>query len=63
MLVRTLEFTPNPIRKVGLVICGRSQLFIDNLLINGECDVAYSNNDPSRATGLDVTDLNKKRPM
>ena len=58
----TLDPTLNPIRKVGLVVCGHEgQLFIDDLVVDEEDEAACSNDDPSRATGSDVTDLNMKR--
>ena len=37
------------------------QFFIDDLVVDGEDEAACSNDDPSRATGSDVTDLNRKR--
>ena len=58
----TLDPTLNPIWKVGLVVCGHEgQLFIDDLVVDGEDEAACGNDDPSRAVGSDVTDLSKKR--
>ena len=38
-----------------------SGVFIGNLVVDGEDEAVCSNNDPSTATGFDVTDLNRKR--
>ena len=57
--VCTLDPTLNPIRKVDLVVCGHGgQLFIDDLVVDNEEEVASSNDDPSLAG---ITDFNKKR--
>ena len=54
----TIDPTLNPIRKVGLVVCGHEgQLFIDDLVVDGE-EATCSNDDTSLAG---ITDLNKKR--
>ena len=55
----TLDPILNPIRKVGLVVCGHEgQLFIDDLVIDEE-EGAAGNNDDSLSLG--ISDLNKKR--
>ena len=55
----TLDPTLNPIRKVGFVVCGHEgQLYIDNLVVEDEEEVACSNDEPSLAG---ITDLNRKR--
>ena len=56
----TLDPTLNPIRKVGLVVCGHEgQLFIDEVVVDDDDDeVACSNDEPSLAG---IADLNKKR--
>ena len=55
----TLDQTLNPIRKVGLVVCGHGgQLFIYDLVVDNEEEVASSNDDPSLAG---ITDLNNKK--
>ena len=55
----TLDPTLNPIRKVGLVVCGHEgQLFIDDLVVDEE-EGAAGNNDDSLSLG--ISDLNKKR--
>ena len=59
---RILDPGTNPVRKVGLVVCGHEgQLFIDDLVIDGElAGAAY---DEARASGAEATtsDLNLKR--
>ena len=54
----TLDPTLNPIRKVGLIVCGHEgQLFIDGLVVDEE-EATCDNDDTSLAC---ITDLNKKR--
>ena len=57
----TLDPTLNLILKVGLIVCGyKGQLFIDNLVVEGE-DAACSNDDTTSLAG--ITDLNRKRKI
>ena len=56
--IRTLDLEVNPVKKVGLIVCGHEgQLFIDDLVVDGEGGPA-ADDDTQDAT---VTDLNMKR--
>ena len=46
-----------------VVCCYEGQLFINDLVVNGEDEIAYSNDGPSRAICSDIIDLNKNRQM
>ena len=47
----TPEHTLNPIRKVGLVVCGHEgKLSIDNLVVDDKDEAACSNDETSRTT-------------
>ena len=55
--IRTLEPETNPVKKVGLIVCGHEgQLFIDDLVVDGEGPAV---NDETQAAT--VTDLNLTR--
>ena len=62
--VRILDPATNPVRKVGLVVCGHEgQLFIDDLVVDGEV-VEGAVDDETRASGATnatTSDLNLKR--
>ena len=61
---RILDPATNPVRKVGLVVCGHEgQLFIDDLVVDGEL-VGGAVDDETRASGATnatTSDLNMKR--
>ena len=62
--VRMLDPATNPVRKVGLVVCGHEgQLFIDDLVIDGELagGGAVYDESTSGATSATTSDLNLKR--
>ena len=61
-----LDPATNPVQKVGLVVCGyEGQLFIDDLVVNGELVGGGAVDDESRASGATsnatTSDLNLKR--